>query len=51
MINLTFRNINRLFVISLKNDVIDPTRNSFVNYYIHLKSFKDFNVLIDKNSF
>ena len=33
MIDPTFRNRNRLFVISFKNDVNDPTRPSFDNTY------------------
>ena len=34
MINLIFRNINRLFVLSFKNGDDDPTRNSFDQYYM-----------------
>ena len=32
MINPTFRNINRLFVLSFKNDEDDPKRSSFDKY-------------------
>ena len=42
LIDPTFRNINRLFVLSLKNGNGDPTRNSFE---------KDFNALIDNKLF
>ena len=34
MIDITFRNINRLFVFSFRNGDDDPTRNSFNQYYI-----------------
>ena len=47
LIDLTFRNINRLFVLSFKNGNDDPTRNSFDKYYILLVEIKDFNALID----
>ena len=30
----TFRNINRLFVLSFKNNNDDPTRNSLGGYYM-----------------
>ena len=33
MIDPTFRNINRLFVQSIKAGENDPTRNSFDKYY------------------
>ena len=32
----TFKNINRLFALSLKNGNIDPTRDSFDKYYMPL---------------
>ena len=47
LIDLAFRNINRLFVLSFKNDYDDPTRNSFDEYYMPLEEIKDFNALID----
>ena len=34
LIDPTFRNINRLFVLSFKNDNDDPTRNYFDEYYM-----------------
>ena len=47
MIDPTFRNINRLFVLSFKNGDDDPTSNSFDEYYMLLVEIKDFNALID----
>ena len=43
VIDPTFRNINRLFVLSFKNADDDPTTNSFNEYYIPLVEIKDFN--------
>ena len=39
----TFRNINRLFVLSFKNGNDDPTRNCFDKYYMLLVEIKGFN--------
>ena len=36
LIDLTFRNINRLFVLSFKNDNDGPKRDSFYEYYMSL---------------
>ena len=47
LIDPTFRNISRLFVLSFKNGYNEPTRNSFDRYYIPLVEIKYFNVLID----
>ena len=47
LINPTFRNINRLFVLSFKNGDNDPTRYYFDKYYMQLVELKDFNALID----
>ena len=47
MIDPTFRNINRLFVLSFKNGNDDPTRNYFDNYYMPLVDLKDFNALVE----
>ena len=47
MIDLTSRNISRLFVRSFKNADNDPTRKSFVEYYIPLLEIKDSNELFD----
>ena len=46
-----FRNINRFFVLSFKNDNNDPTRDSFDKYCIPLVEIKDFNALIDNKPF
>ena len=51
MIDSTFRNINRLFVLSLKNGSNDPTKNSFDQYYITLMEIKNFNALINNKPF
>ena len=50
LIEPTFRNINRLFVILFKNSNDDPTRYSFDEYYMPLVEIKDFNALIDKKN-
>ena len=44
-------NINRLFVLSFRNDDDGPTGNSFVEYYMPLVEIKDFNALIDNKPF
>ena len=51
LINSAFRNINRLFVLSLKNGDDDPTRNSCDEYYIPLLEIKGFDTLIDNKPF
>ena len=51
LIDPTFRNINRLFVLLLKNGNNDPTRNSFDKYYMSLVEIRGFSVLIDNKSF
>ena len=51
MIDPTFRNINRLFVLSFKIGNNDLTKLSFDKYYIPLVEIKDFNVLIDNKLF
>ena len=50
LIGPTFRNFNRLFVLSFKNGYNDPTRGSFDKYYMTLVENKDFNAL-SKNHF
>ena len=48
MIDSTFKNINRSFVLSFnKNGQNDPTKNSFDKYYMSLVEIKDFEALID----
>ena len=51
LIDPTFRNINRLFVLSFKNGNDDPTLNSFDKYYIPLVEIKDFKALVDNKPF
>ena len=48
---MTFRNINRLFVLLFKNSNDDPTIDSFNQYYMPLVEIKDFNALIDNKPF
>ena len=48
LIDPTFRNINRLFVLSFKND---PTMKSFYKNYIPLVEIKDCNLLISNKTF
>ena len=45
LIDPTFRNINRLFLLSFHNE--DPTRDSFDKYYMPLVEIKDFNAFIN----
>ena len=40
-----------MFALSFKNGNDDPTRDSFVKYYMPLVEIKDFNALIDNKSF
>ena len=47
MIDPTFRNTNRLFVLLFENGYNNPTRHSFDLYYIQLAEIKDFNALTD----
>ena len=51
MIDLTFRNINRLFVLSFKNSNGDSARHSFDKYFMPLVEIKYFNALIDNKAF
>ena len=51
LIDPTFRNINRLFVLSFKNGNNDLTRDSLVKYYMPLVEIKHFNTLIDNKPF
>ena len=51
LIDPTFRNINRLFVLSFKNGNDDPTRDCCDKYYMPLVEIKDFNALIDNKPF
>ena len=47
MIDPTFRNINRLFDLSFKNDANDYGTTFIDDYYMQLVEIKDFNALID----
>ena len=52
----TFTNVNRLFVLSFKNehendDENESVRTSFSKYYVPTVEVKDFNVLIDGKPF
>ena len=47
----TFRNINRLFVLSFKNGDDDSARSSFDEHYMPLVEFKYFKALIDNKPF
>ena len=56
MIDPTFTNVNKLFVLAFKNDENDDDENenvrtSFKKYYILKVEVKDFNVLIDGKPF
>ena len=51
LIDPTFRNVNLLFVLSLKNSNDDPKTNLFDEYYMPLVRKKDFNALIYKKTF
>ena len=51
MIDPTFKNINRLFVLLFKNGDNDPTIDSFLKYYMPLVEIKNFNALIDNKLF
>ena len=51
LIDPSFRNINRTFVVSFKNGNSDTMRDSFNKYYMPLVEIKDFNALIDNKPF
>ena len=48
LIDPTFTNVNRLFVLSFENEA---DRSSFSKYYVPKIEIKDFNVLIDGKQF
>ena len=48
LIDPTFTNVNRLFVLSFENE---NDRTSFSKYYVPKVEIKDFNVLIDRKAF
>ena len=51
LIDPTFTNVNRLFVLSFSRNNAGDNRDSFSNYYVPNVRIKDFNVLIDGKSF
>ena len=51
MIDPTFRNINRLFVLFFKNGDNNPTINPFVKYYMPILEIKNFNELNNNKPF
>ena len=51
LIDPTFTNVNRLFVLSFPRNNNTDSRYSFSNYYVPKVKVNDFNVLIDENSF
>ena len=48
LIDLTFSNVNRLFVLSFENE---DDRTSYYKYYMPSVEIKDYNVLLDGNAF
>ena len=51
LIDPTFTNVNRLFVLSFTRTNAGDDRDSFSDYYVPNVEVKDFNVLIDGKSF
>ena len=51
LIDLTFTNVNRLFVLSFPRNNNTDSRYSFSNYYLAKVKVNDFNVLIDGKFF
>ena len=51
MIDSTFSNINRLFVLSFKSSKNGPKKDYFVKYYMPLVEIKDFNALLENKPF
>ena len=48
LIDTTFRNVNRLFILSFENE---DDRTSYYEYYVPSVEIQDYNVLIDGNAF
>ena len=48
LIDTTFSNVNRLFVLSFENE---DGRTSYYKYYVSSVEIKDYNILIDGNAF
>ena len=51
LIDPTFMNANRLFVLPFPRNNNSDSRYSFSNYYVPKVKINDFNVLIDGKSF
>ena len=51
LIDPTFTNVNRLFVLSFGRDNASDNRDSFSHYHVPNVEIKDLNVLIDGKSF
>ena len=51
LIDPTFTNVNRLFVLSFARHILGHKRDHFSHYYVPNVEIKDFNVLIDGKSF
>ena len=51
LIDSTFTNVNRLFVLLFVRTNAGDDRDSFLDYYVPNVEIKDFNVLIDGKSF
>ena len=51
LIDPTFTNVNRLFVLSFSRNNNTDNKDSFSGYYVPNSEIKDFNVLIDGKSF
>ena len=51
MIDWTFRNINRFFVVSLENGKTDPARDYFDKNHMLQVEIKEFNALIENKAF
>ena len=51
LIDVTFTNVNRLFVLSFSRNNSTDSRYSCSNYYVPRVEIKDFNVLVDGKSF
>ena len=50
LVDPTFTNVNRLFVLSFARTNAGDSRDSFSDYYVPNVGIKDFNVLIDRKS-
>ena len=51
LIDPTFTNVNRSFVLPFTRDNAGDNRHSFSDYFVPKVEIKDFNVLIDGKSF